>query len=101
MSEVLQYDFLTDNSLFDGQSPSSPDKHKIVTKLESVLEIKNDFENLHDTNNVLAVAFMSLLRRLWIKDFPNFEELLVAGYNYIKVVLKFNEFHKKKKKVNF
>ena len=93
MSEILQYDLLTNNSLFEGQSPSKPDKHKIVTKLENILQIKNDFENLDDTNNVLVVDFMSLLRRLPMKDFQNFQELLVAGWNYIKGVCKFNELH--------
>ena len=33
MSEILQYDLLTNNSLFEGQSPLRPDKNKIVTKL--------------------------------------------------------------------
>ena len=97
MSEILQYDLLTNNSLFEGQSPSKPDKHKIVTKLENILEIKNNFENLDDTNNVLVVDFMSLLRRLPMKDFQNFQELsttfLVAGWNYIEGVCKFNEVH--------
>ena len=93
MSEILQYDLLTNNWLFEGQSPSTPDKHKIVTKLENILQIKNDFENLDDTNNVLVVDFMSLLRRLPMKDFQNFQELLVAGWNYIKGVCKFNELH--------
>ena len=45
MSEILQYDLLTNNSLFEGQSPSRPDKNKIVTKLQNILEIKNSFEN--------------------------------------------------------
>ena len=65
--------------MFEGQSPSKPDKHNIVTKLENILEIKNDFENLGDTNNVLVVDFMSLLRRLAMKDFQHFQELFVAG----------------------
>ena len=64
-----------------------------MAKLKSILGIKTDFENLYDNNNVLVVDFMSLLRRLLIKDFLNFEELLVAWYNYIKVALKFNELH--------
>ena len=45
MSEILQYDLIT-KIFFEGQPPSKPDKHKIVTKLEDILEIKNDFENL-------------------------------------------------------
>ena len=40
MSDILQYDLLTNNSLFEGQSPSKYDKHKIVTKHEGVSEIK-------------------------------------------------------------
>ena len=67
MSEILQFDLLTNNSLFEGQPPSKPDKHKIVTKLENILQRKNKFENLDDTNNVLVVDFMSLLRRLPMK----------------------------------
>ena len=93
MSEILQFDLLTNNSLFEGQPPSKPDKHKIVTKLENILQIKNDFENLDDTNNVLVVDFMSLLRRLLMKNFQDFQELLGAGWNYIKGVSKFNELH--------
>ena len=46
MSKILQYDLLRNNSLFERQSPSKPDKHKIVTKLENILQIKNDFEIL-------------------------------------------------------
>ena len=83
---------LTKNSLFEEQSPSKLDKHKIVTKLEKVLEIKNDFETLDDTN-VLVVGFKSLLRRLPMKKFQNFQELLAAGWNYIKNVCKFNKIH--------
>ena len=45
ISEILQYDLLTSNSLFEGQSPSRPDKNKIVTELQNILEIKNSFEN--------------------------------------------------------
>ena len=59
ISKFLQYDLLTKNSLFKEQSPSKLDKHKIVTKLEKVLEIKNDFETLDDTN-VLVVGFKFL-----------------------------------------
>ena len=83
---------LTKNSLFEEQSPSKLDKHKIVTKLEKVLEIKNDFETLDDTN-VLIVGFKSLLRRLPMKKFQNFQELLAAGWNYIKNVCKLNKLH--------
>ena len=36
---------------------------------------------------------MSLLHCLPMKDFQNFWELLVAGWNYIKGVCKFNELH--------
>lgn len=36
---------LTNKSLFEGQSPSRPDKNKIVTELQNILEIKNSFEN--------------------------------------------------------
>ena len=77
MSEILQYDLLTNNSLFEGQSPSKPYKHKIVTKLENILQIKNDFENLDDANNMLVVDIMSLLHPLPMKVFQNFQELLV------------------------
>ena len=45
ISEILQYDLLTSNSLFEGQSPSRTDKNKIVTELQNILEIKNSFEN--------------------------------------------------------
>ena len=83
---------LTKNSLFEEQSPSKLDKHKIVTKLQKVLEIKNDFETLDDTN-VLIVGFKSLLHRLPMKKFQNFQELLTAGCNYIKNVCKFNKLH--------
>ena len=83
---------LTKNSLFEEQSPSKLDKHKIVTKLQKVLEIKNDFETLDDTN-VLIVGFKSLLHRLPMKKFQNFQELLAAGWNYIKNVCKFNKLH--------
>ena len=76
MSEILQYDLLTNNSLFEGQS-SKPYKHKIVTKLENILQIKNDFENLDDANNMLVVDVMSLLHPLPMKVFQNFQELLV------------------------
>ena len=77
MSEILQYDLLTNNSLFEGQSPSKPYKHKIVTKLENILQIKNDFENLDDANNMLVVDVMSQLHPLPMKVFQNFQELLV------------------------
>ena len=77
MSEILQYDLLTNNSLFEGQSPSKPYKHKIVTKLENILQIKNDFENLDDANNMLVVDVMFLLHPLPMKVFQNFQELLV------------------------
>ena len=83
---------LTKNSLFEEQSPSKLDKHKILTKLQKVLEIKNDFETLDDTN-VLVVGFKYLLRRFPMKKFQNFQELLAAGWNYIKNVCKFNKLH--------
>ena len=72
MLEVLQYDLLTNNLLFEGQSPSKPEKHNIVTKLENILEIKSDFENLDDTFNVLVVDFMSLLRLFTDEIFAKF-----------------------------
>ena len=93
MSEILQYNLLTNNSLFEEQVPSKPDKHKIVTKLENILQIKNDFESLDDTNNVLVVDVMSLLRHLLMKNFQDFQELLGAGWNYVNSVCKFNELH--------
>ena len=34
MLEILQYDLLTNNLLFEGQSPSKPDKHKIAQNLK-------------------------------------------------------------------
>ena len=51
MSEILQYELLTNKSLFERQSPPKPDTHKIVTKLENILEIKNESENLDDTSS--------------------------------------------------
>ena len=83
---------LTNNSLFEEQSPSKLDKHKIAIKVEKILEINNDFETLDDTN-LLVVCFKSLLRHLPMKDFQNFQELLAAGWNYIKNVCKFNKVH--------
>ena len=50
---------LTNKSLFEGQSPSRPDKHKIVPKFEKIPEKKNDFENIPDTNNLLVVTLCS------------------------------------------
>lgn len=91
--------------MFEWQSPLKPNKHKIVTKLGSLeiknlknletqnLEIKNDFENLDNTNNVLVVDFMSLIHHLSIKDFQNCLKLLVAGSNHVKGVCKSNELH--------
>ena len=79
--------------MFEKQSPSKLDKHRIVTKLQKVLEIKNDFETLDDTN-VLIVDFKSLLHRLPMKKFQNLQqELLAAGWKYIKNVSKFNKIH--------
>ena len=83
---------LTNNSLFEEQSPSKLDKHKIAIKVEKILEMKNDFETLDDTN-LLVVGFKSLLRCLPMKDFQNFQELYAAGWNYIKNVCKFNKLH--------
>ena len=92
ISEFVQYYLLTNNSLFEEQSPSKLDKHKIAIKVEKILEIKNDFETLDDTN-LLVVGFKSLLRHLPMKDFQNFQELLAAGWNYNKNVCKFNKVH--------
>ena len=75
ISEFVQYYLLINNSLFEEQSPSKLDKHKIAIKVEKILEIKNDFETLDDTN-LLVVGFKSLLRHLPMKDFQNFQELL-------------------------
>ena len=36
MSEISQYDLLTNNLLFERKSPSKSGKHKIVTKLEVI-----------------------------------------------------------------
>ena len=83
---------LTNSSLFEEQSPSKLDKHKIAIKVEKILEINNDFETLDDTN-LLVVCFKSPLRHLPMKDFQNFQELLAAGWNYIKNVCKFNKVH--------
>ena len=41
ISEILQYDLLTNNALFEGQSSSKPEKHKIVTRLENRPEACN------------------------------------------------------------
>ena len=46
MSEISQYDLLTNNLLFERKSPSKSGKHKIVTKLEVIWKIENDFKNL-------------------------------------------------------
>ena len=78
--------------MFEEQSPSKLDKHKIGIKVEKILEMKNDFETLDDTN-LLVVGFKSQLRCLLMKDFQNFQELLAAGWNYIKNVFKFNKLH--------
>ena len=78
--------------MFEEQSPSKLDKYKILTKLQKVLEIKNDFETLDDTN-VLIVDFKSVLHRLPMKKFQNLQELLAAGWKYIKNVSKFNKIH--------
>ena len=58
-----------------------------MTKNGKILESNKDFENLHDTKNVLVVDFMSLISHLPMKDFPNFE-LLVAEWNYIEGIYK-------------
>ena len=42
---------------------------------------------------MLFVAFISQLRRLPMEDFQNLQELLVARWNYVKVVCKLNELH--------
>ena len=92
ISEFVQYYLLTNNSLFEEQSPSKLDKHKFAIKVEKIFEIKNDFETLDDTN-LLVAGFKSLLRRLPMKDFQNFQKFLAAGWNYIKNVCKFNKLH--------
>ena len=61
MSEILQYELLTNNSLFERQSPSKREKHKIVTKLENILEIKNESENLDTSSSFpLCSSFFAL-----------------------------------------
>ena len=42
-------------------------------------------ENLDDTNNVFIVDFMSLLRRLPMKYFQNFQEFLLQDGIILKV----------------
>ena len=41
----------------------------------------------------MVVGFKYLWRRLPMKKFQNFQELLAAGWNYIKNVCKFNKLH--------
>ena len=62
MSEILQYELLTNNSLFERKSPSKREKQQIVTKLENILEIKNGSENLDDTSSSfpLCSSFFAL-----------------------------------------
>ena len=47
---------LTNSSLFEEQSPSKLDKHKIAIKVEKFLEINNDFETLDDTNLLILTS---------------------------------------------
>ena len=70
--------------MFEEQSPSKLDKHKIAIKVENILEIKNDFETLTDTN-LLVVGFKSLLRCLPMKISKIFRSFLQQDGIILKV----------------
>ena len=57
MRGILQFNHIDDNFLFDGESTSKPEKHKIVTELENYLG--NDYYNNRLT--AIIIDFMSLI----------------------------------------
>ena len=85
LSQFLQFDLLTNYSLFGEQPPSKLDKHKIVTKLEQVLEIKNDVKTLDDTNFwLLALSLCCVIYQRNISKF--FRSFLLQDGNILKML---------------
>ena len=62
MSDTLQYNLLSNNSSFDNDFTSKSNKYILVKKLEENLINESNMEP--QENNVLVVAFMSLIRRI-------------------------------------
>ena len=90
MSDILQYDLLSNNSLFVYDFTSKTDKYMLVKKLEESLINKNNMEP-GENNNVLVLDIMSLIRRIPMGQLFTFQDLFNAAWKHIKGICKFKQ----------
>ena len=87
MSDILQFDLLSNNSLSDKQI--NPCKYMLVKNLEENLINENHMEP--GENNVLVVDVMSLIRLIPMGQLSTFQDLLNAARKHIKGLCKFKQ----------
>ena len=87
MSDILQYDLLSNDSLFVYDFTSNTDKYMLVK--ENLIN-ENNME-LGENNNVLVLDIMSLIRRIPMGQLFTFQDLFNVAWKHIKGICKFKQ----------
>ena len=85
LNELLQYDHLGGNTLFEGDELKKHNKVEILQVLEKSLE-KNDYSNSIGSNATIIVDFMSVIRKVSFSKFSSIKDALECLWNMITKV---------------
>ena len=90
LKELLQYDHLGGNTLFEGDELKKHNKAEILQELEKSLE-KNDYSNSIGPNATIIVDFMSAIRKVPLSKFSCIKDALECLWNMITKVGEANQ----------
>ena len=91
IADILKYDLLRENPLFEGEFPKKPDKFLLVSELEKTLTgIGVTFNKTSELETVMIIDFMYVIRRMPITKVATFGDLLDATWYPIKLLCDYN-----------
>ena len=94
LAQVMEHDLCSTNILFNGDYSSKPNKSALVQELEKHSEIREmNFENKSDLQTVLLVDFVSMIRRMSLRELAVFEQLFTATWRKVRSICQFQELH--------
>ena len=83
--EILMYKHLIENTIFDGQSTSKPDKATLITELEKRLNKEEySFKKESPLKSVIIVDFMSQVRKVPLGDKNSFRDTSDSLFEQIR-----------------
>ena len=91
--EILMYKHLIENTIFDGQSTSKPDKATLITELEKRLNKEEySFKKESALKSVIIVDFMSQVRKVPLGDKNSFRDTSDSLFEQIRFACKSHQF---------